>query len=191
MKAGATKKNGESRGDDTDSETATTATKYSGTVLETISQQIILLHYGEKIYNTTTKEGKNQGTQTKKGKKYKWGKGREETKKPRAVHPWSIKPKEVLLKPITEAEYPPLYRLYDYCGCTKETLVPDMDTKECRQLLITGRCIFGKFCKYNHLAATKKQVKDIKDKLKRFISYPLGITGEKKVTMAQYINAIL
>ena len=88
-------------------------------------------------------------------------------------------------KPLTESNYPPIYRLYYYCGCTKETLVPDMDTKDCRQLLITVRCILGNSFKFNHRTVTKNQVECIKDKIKRFISDPLEITGEKKISTAQ------
>ena len=60
-----------------------------------------------------------------------------------------------------------------------------MDVKDHHQSLVTGRCIFGKPCKFNHRTANKKQVECIKDKLNRFISDPLGITGKKKITTAQ------
>ena len=54
-----------------------------------------------------------------------------------------------------------------------------MDAKDCQQFLITGRCIFGTSCKFNHFTDAKKQVEFIKDKLNSFISVPLVITGEK------------
>ena len=60
-----------------------------------------------------------------------------------------------------------------------------MEANECQQLFITGRCIFEKSRKYNYLTATKKQVECIKDKLKRIILDPLGITVDKNITMAQ------
>ena len=80
----------------------------------------------------------------KKGKKDQGVQGGEDPKKPRVIHPWSTELKEVFLKPITESNYHPLYRLCGYCGCTKETLVPDMDAKDFQQYLIIGKCIFGK-----------------------------------------------
>ena len=75
------------------------------------------------------------------------------------------------------AAYPPLYCLYDYLDCAKETLVPDMRTKDCRQFLVTGRYIFVKYCKFNHHADTNKLVTFIMEELKIFIDEPLVITG--------------
>ena len=78
-----------------------------------------LLHRGEKRQNISTWEGKNLVSFAKMGEKEPVVQGGEETKKPRFIHPWGTNLKEVLMKPLTEANYPPLYGLCDYCGCTK------------------------------------------------------------------------
>ena len=54
------------------------------------------LHKGEKIYNTSKKEGINHGPQAKKGKKYQGGQGGGEPKKPHVIDPWSTELKEVM-----------------------------------------------------------------------------------------------
>ena len=55
------------------------------------------------------------------------------------LHPWIPYLEEVLQKLLLDADYTPLYRLCEYSGCTKETLVPDMDARDCRQFLVTGK----------------------------------------------------
>ena len=66
-----------------------------------------------------------------------------------------------------------------------------MDENDSQQFLVTGRYIFGKYFKFNHHTATKKQVELIKDRLNLFISDILGTKGEKKIITEHYINAII
>ena len=66
-----------------------------------------------------------------------------------------------------------------------------MDANDSQQFLVTGRYIFGKYFKFNHRTATKKQVEFIKENFNRFISDILGNKGEKKIITKQYINDII
>ena len=59
-----------------------------------------------------------------------------------------------------------------------------MDAHDCQQLLVTGKCIFDKSFRFNHLTATKNQVASIKENFKCFIDKPMGIKGEKNNTTA-------
>jgi len=42
-----------------------------------------------------------------------------------------------------------------------------------------GNCMFGNKCKFDHRTTNKRQIADIKEKLKRFSEDPLGLSGEK------------
>ena len=118
---------------------------------------------------------------TKKGKKDQGGQVIGETNKARVIHPWRTELKEFLQKNLVDANYPPLYRICDYCRFTKETVILDMDRKNYQTILVTGRCVFGKCCKFNHRTATKKTLACINETLNWFVSDLLKITGEKNI----------
>ena len=65
-----------------------------------------LLHQVEKQHNTSTKDGNNTRPQENKGNKYQGGQGGGDPKKPRSMHLWITKLREVWQKPLTDANYP-------------------------------------------------------------------------------------
>ena len=73
---------------------------------------------------------------------------------------------------------PLLKRICEYYGITAEQLVPDLANNDCRNFLVTGRCMFGPACKFYHRTATKKQIAMITSKLQRYKKDPLGLKGE-------------
>ena len=97
----------------------------------------------------------------------------------RIVHPYSTDLEEFFKQPLKDAGNPGLSKICDYCGITRQQLLPELTSKDCQQYLVMGHCMFGKTCKFDHRTATKKQIFEIKDKLKRFKDDPLGLTGEK------------
>ena len=65
-----------------------------------------LLQQVEKQHNTSTKDGNNTRPQENKGNKYQGGQGGGDPKKPRSIHLWITKLREVWQKPLTDANYP-------------------------------------------------------------------------------------
>ena len=63
-----------------------------------------LLHLEGNRQNNSIKEGYNTGTLAKKVNKDQERQGRGEPKKLRVMHPWSNKLKEVLQRPMTDAD---------------------------------------------------------------------------------------
>ena len=57
-----------------------------------------LLHQGGKRQNTSTKEGDKPGPKAKKGNKHQGVKGGSQPNKPRVMHLWSTKLKEIIQK---------------------------------------------------------------------------------------------
>ena len=100
-------------------------------------------------------------------------------KRQRLNHPHSKELAEFFKDADTAAGTPSLKRICEYCGITPEQLVPDLGPDDCRNHLVTGRCMFGSACKFHHRTATKKQIAAITSKLERYKKDPLGLKGEK------------
>jgi len=96
----------------------------------------------------------------------------------RLVHPYSHELAEFFKQPLKDAGNPGLTRICEYCGISRKQLLPELSSKDCEQFLVMGTCMFGTNCKFDHRTATKKQISEIKEKLKRFKDDPLGLTGE-------------
>ena len=97
----------------------------------------------------------------------------------RVVHPYSTDLAEFFKQPLQDAGNPGLTRICEYCGITRKQLLPDLTARDCEQFLVMGKCMFGTKCKFDHRTANKRQISDVKDKLKRFKDDPLGLAGEK------------
>ena len=97
----------------------------------------------------------------------------------RVVHPYSTDLTEFFKQPLQDAGNPGLSRICGYCVFTRKQLLPDLTARDCEQFLVLGKCMFGTKCKFDHRTTNKKQITDVKDKLKRFKDDPLGLAGEK------------
>jgi len=97
----------------------------------------------------------------------------------RVVAPFNEDIKTLLEQPRKDAGYPRFTAMCDFCGITEKNLVTGLTNKDCRQIFLTGSCMYGEGCRLHHRKATTRQVKEIETKLKRFINEPLGIKGKK------------
>jgi hypothetical protein len=82
-----------------------------------------------------------------------------------------------------EAGEPYLNAICSYCGVTQEQLLPNLAKTDCRQYLITGKCMYSKNCKFHHRTAKKDEIESIMSKLKRFKEDPLGMKKGGETTV--------
>lgn len=99
----------------------------------------------------------------------------------RVVHPYSTDLAEFFEQPLKDAGNPGLSRICEYCGISRKALLPDLTSRDCEQFLVMGKCMFGNNCKYDHRTANKKQIANVKEKLKRFKDNPLGLLAGEKI----------
>lgn len=79
-------------------------------------------------------------------------------KRQRLNHPHSKELADFFKDADAAAGSPSLKKICEYCGITPEQLVPDLAPDDCRNHLVTGRCMFGATCKFHHRTANKKQI---------------------------------
>ena len=77
---------------------------------------------------------------------------------------------------VKKADFPSVQRMCQFCGVTRENLLPDFNCKvDCLQFCLFGKCSFHQRCKYNHRFASKQQVQAVRTKLKRFLDDPAAM----------------
>ena len=130
-------------------------------------------------HKRTTMDTTNKGNGTEGGGDETGGK----KKKTRLNHPYSTELAEFFKKPLMEAGEPYLNAICSYCGVTQEQLLPNLAKTDCRQYLITGKCMYSKNCKFHHRTAKKDEIESIMSKLKRFKEDPLGMKKGGETTV--------
>ena len=91
----------------------------------------------------------------------------------------NIKLEHGINKALKEAGYPYINKVCEHCGLDKQALLPQLEEGVCQQYLMSGRCKFGKRCKFTHRQATDEEADMINQKLDRFIKKPLECKGER------------
>ena len=68
----------------------------------------------------------------------------------RIIQPYSAELKAMFHKPLEDAGNPTFGKVCEYCNITIPRLLPDLGSKDCRQFILTGTCMYGKSCKFHH-----------------------------------------
>ena len=142
------------------------------------------LYQGGKRQNIFTKEGGKTGPQSKKGKKDQGVQLVGDANKSCFMHSCSTKLKWVC-RNLLFMHVIPLYFAHMIIADVPRKPSLKHGRERLPTVLGNSRVILGKYLAFNYRNVVKKHVACIKDKLKRFISEPLVITGEKKIATSQ------